>query len=279
MERRQAEFVAEVEKYETGLFRGSFGEIGELLFEVGKALRDLPAVTGALVFTPIGRKVEVAWRTPSDTRDPFNGLGSPTLEMYLTPIGLTLGASRLRTAADVAPRMLREFGGVGQTAGIETLPGGDGSMTARAMRPPVQRQFSNQETQGGHIEGLAVGPSGEVCAWVSLRRDHFGAVVDAKSLIGTITPLVLLAAQTIGEIAGDTGLVMVPSIAVTGARSVSLGQPDMVGHRSSSTISTTGPSTLTLPGDESAILSAVVTGAADVAADLAARVVNALQTR
>jgi hypothetical protein len=278
MEPRQAEFVAEVEQYPTGLFRSSFGEIGELLAEAGRALRDLPAATGALVFTPVGRQVDVEWRMPPDARDPFSAFGAPTVEVYLTPIAATLSSSRLRSAAELIPRLLREYGDVGQTAAIETIADTEGGFTASAARPPT-RWSSPTEAQGGEIEGLAVTRTGQVCTWASLRRDHFGAVVDADSLTSVVTPLVRLSARAIGAIAGDSLVAVVPSIAISGARSVNLGRPELVGSRTMSTIAMTGPSTLTLPGDESAVLSAVATGAEDVAAELAARVVNALKTR
>jgi len=51
------------------VFRGSWEEIGELLEGVSAALSDMEALTGRLVFTPLGRAVEVGWLTRPDERD------------------------------------------------------------------------------------------------------------------------------------------------------------------------------------------------------------------
>ena len=72
---------------------------------------------------------------------------------------------------------------------------------------------------------------------------------------------------------------MVTSVAMTGATTVNVGRPDVVGNRSSSTMAMRGLSTIALPGDESAVLSALVTGAGDVAAELGARAEHALRNR
>jgi hypothetical protein len=274
----QRKFVEEVEAYQTGLFRGSWEEVGELLEEAAKALSNLESVTGSLVFTPLANPVEVGWRTPPDAGDQFSGFLQSAVEVYLTPIGVTVGVSRLRVAGDLVARMLREFGGVGQTAAIDVTTGPDGGVVARVNRPSVAR-FSNEDIAGGQVEGLSVAGNGEVCAWATLRRDHFGAVLDEQSLAEVAVPLVVLAGRTLGDVLGDSSAVVVPSVAVTGARSVNLGRPEVVGNRSSSTMAISGPSVIVLPGAESALLSAVVTGASDVAAELGAQVEHALRIR
>jgi len=249
-----------------------------LLEEAAKALSNLESVTGGLVFTPLGAPVEVGWRTPPDSRDQFSGFLQSAVEVYLTPVGVTVGGSRLRAAGDLTARLLREFGGIGQAAAIEITSGSDGGVVARAVRPPTPRSF-NEDVHGGEVEGLSVARNGEVCAWATLRRDNFGAVVDALSLAEAATHLVVLAGRTLGELLGETSIPVVPSVAVTGATTVNVGRPDVDGNRSSSTMARRGLSTIALPGDESAVLSAVVTGAPDVAAELGARAEHALRNR
>lgn len=90
MEPAQRAFVAEVEAYETGLFRGSWEEIGELLSAISKALALVDSAAGQLVFTPIGAPVNVEWFTPADSRDQFAGFGESAAEVYLTPIEVPL---------------------------------------------------------------------------------------------------------------------------------------------------------------------------------------------
>jgi hypothetical protein len=58
-----------------------------------------------------------------------------------------------------------------------------------------------------------------------------------------------------------------------------LGRPDLVGNRTGATMAMTGASVIVLPGDESAILSAVVSSSGDVGAELAARAEHALRNR
>lgn len=278
MDPLQREFAAEVEAYPSGLFRASFAEVGELLAEAGRALRDVPAATGALVFSPVAAPVNIGWRTPPDPRDQFAGFGSPGLEVYLTPVDRPLSASRLRSVGVIAPRMLREFGGIDNAAAIDVATEPDGNVTATVARARGRRT-SFDDARGGDVEGLAVRHNGEICAWAGIRRDTFGAVVDGRSLTAAIVPLVALAGRTLGEVVGDTEVAVVPSVAVPGARSVTLGRPEVVGNRSGATMPMSGPTTLTLPGDESAVLNAAVTGATDVGAELAARIVHALQAR
>jgi Domain of unknown function (DUF4062) len=210
MEPAQQRFAEEVEAYQTGLFRGAWEEIGELLNAVSEALSNLDALTGQLVFTPLGQPVGVGWLTTPDRRDPFSGLGQSALEVYLTPRGAVITGARLRTAGDAAARLLRELGGVGQNEAIDVSPRSDEGAVARAVRPPRRRSF-NEDLFGGHVEGVAVARNGEVCAWASLRRDHFGSVVDASCLAETAAPLVFLAGRLLEEIVGDTSVRSCPA--------------------------------------------------------------------
>lgn len=278
MESAQAAFAAEVEAYETGLFRGSWEEVGELLGAVSDALARLDTLGGPLSFTPIETPVTVEWLTAPDQRDQFAGFGESAMEVYLTPVGITLPRARLRDAGQIAPRLLRDGGRVGQNEAIDVTNRSDGGAVARVVRARQVRSF-NQDAIGGTVGGVSVSRTGEVCAWASLPRDMFGAVVNAASLCELATPLVALAGRVLGEIAGDSSMPVVPSVAITGAGGVSIGDPRIVGTRNSSQISMQGPSVITLPGDESAVLSAVISGARDVGVELGTRVEHALLTR
>lgn len=88
--------------------------------------------------------------------------------------------SRLRKAGDVATRLLREIGGVSQGEAIDVSARPEGGAVVRVVRAPNRRSF-NENVFGGHIEGLSVARSGEVRAWMSLRRDSYGAIVNARS--------------------------------------------------------------------------------------------------
>jgi hypothetical protein len=100
-----------------------------------------------------------------------------------------------------------------------------------------------------------------VCAWASLRQDLFGAVVDVRSLAELATPLVRLAGRLLGEVVGATEITVVPSVSITHPNRVQLGREP-----------------LALAGDESAVLSAIVPGPVDVANELAAHAVHALES-
>lgn len=278
LEPTQAGFVAEVEAYQTGLFRGSWEELGELLSAVSDALREVDKLSSPLTFTPIGAPASVDWRTPPDPRDQYAGFGDSALEVYLTPLGLTVPRARLRDAGHVAARLLRDLGGVGQSEAIEIADRPDGGTVARVTRARRTRSF-NQDVVGGAIDGASIARTGEVCTWMSLPRDNFGAIVSSASLTDATTPLVTLAGRVLAEIAGDTSIPVVPSLAITGAGSVSLGDPRVVGTRSAATLPMRGPSVIALPGDESAALSAVLLGARDVGVELASRAELALRAR
>lgn len=278
MEPAQAAFAAEVEAYETGLFRGTWEEVGELLNAASDALARLDTLGGPLSFAPIGTPATVEWLTAPDQRDQFAGFGESALEVYLTPVGISLPRARLRQAGQIAPRLLRDVGGVRQSEAIDVADRPDGGALSRVVRARQVRSF-NQDVYGGTVEGVSISRTGEVCAWASLPRDMFGALVNAGSLSELATPLVNLAGRVLGEVAGDISMAVVPSIAITGAASVSIGDPRVVGTRSSSQMSMQGPSVITLPGDESAVLSAVISGARDVGVELGTRVEHALRAR
>jgi hypothetical protein len=278
MEPAQAAFAAEVEAYETGLFRGSWEEVGELLSSVSDALAQLDTLGRPLSFTPIGTPVTVEWLTAPDQRDQFAGFGESAIEVYLTPVGITLPRARLREAGQIAPRLLRDVGGVGQNEAIDVADRPGGGAVSRVVRARQIRSF-NQDVFGGTVEGVSVTRNGEVCAWASLPRDMLGAVVNAASLNELATLLVTLAGRVLGEVAVDTSMAVVPSVALTGAASVSIGDPRVVGTRSSSQIAMRGPSVITLPGDECAVLSTVISGARDVGVELATTIEQALRAR
>lgn len=134
----------------------------------------------------------VEWLTAPDPRDQFAGFGESGVEVYLTPMGITLPRSRLRDAGQIAPRLLRDGRGVGQNEAIDVTERSDGGAVSRVVRARQARSF-NQDVFGGTVEGVSVSRSGEVCAWASLPRDMFGAVVNAASLSELATPLVTLA--------------------------------------------------------------------------------------
>ncbi len=107
----------------------------------------------------------------------------------------------------------------------------EGGVVVRVVRAPNRRSF-NENVFGGHIEGLSVARSGEVCAWMSLRRDSYGAIVNARSLADDAMPLIAVAGRVLGEVLGETSLSVVPSVAITGAGGVTVGQPEGIGNRS-----------------------------------------------
>jgi hypothetical protein len=276
MEPQQAEFAAEVEAYPSGLFRGSYSDIGDLLAQAGQALRELPAATGDLMFTPVVKPIDVGWRTPSEAGNWNTRITDPEIEIYLTPIDFVLGRSKFRLASETAARLLREIGKIGQSMALQAQTASDGRVIVRANRPQFRRT-SNQDVSGGNLEGVSMRQNGEVCAWASLQRDIFGSVVDVPTLAELATPLLGLAGRLLGEVAGTTDMTVVPSVAITQPGHVLVGRPTLVGSRNSSTMSVTGPQALDLVGDESAVLSAIVPGAAEVAREVAAQVVHALE--
>jgi hypothetical protein len=169
------------------------------------ALREVDKLSAPLTFTPIGAPASVDWLTPLDPREQYSGFGDSALEVYLTPSGLTVPRARLRGASQVAARLLRDVGGVGQSEAIEIADRSDGGAVARVARAQRTRSF-NQDAFGGTIDGVSVARTGEVCTWMSLPRDNFGAIVSSASLTDASTPLVALAGRVLAELAGDTSI-------------------------------------------------------------------------
>ena len=278
MEQAQAAFTSEVEAYETGPFRGSWEEIGEFLSAVSSALAQVDTLVRRLSFTQIGAPVNVEWLTAPDRRDQVRRIRGVDGRGVPDALGDDGGAGPVATGRPDCPQAPARHRWSRPARGHRC--GGQARRWGRRPRRkgPTTRSF-NQEVIGGTVDGASVTRTGEVCAWTSLPRDMFGAVVNAASLSELATPLVILADRILGEMSGDTSMTVVPSIAITGAGTISIGDPGVVRTRSSAQIPMRSPRVVTLPGDETANLSAIVSGARDVGLELGTRAEQALHVR
>ena len=126
-EPRQAEFIAEVEAYRTGVFRGTFSGLPDLLEKLGPALTAASEALQPLTPRPLATPVVVPWRD----RERGFGVGS-ILETHVLPTvpGDYLPATLLPELARRLARTGREHGFFEETQALANSITEDGVSVA-----------------------------------------------------------------------------------------------------------------------------------------------------
>ncbi|MHB8960366.1 MAG: hypothetical protein ACYDAN_12130, partial [Candidatus Limnocylindrales bacterium] len=209
----QAAFIAEVETYASGVFRGSFDGLPDLLSKVGAALAAAALLLQPLRPRPLVGPVEVPWRAAA----PAFGAEGTILATYVLPV-TSADRVRISDASDVQRLLAR----AGRDAGLfdegEALgfPAGEASITAQASglhRPAA---------------GISVGLSHAVTVWAALPRQTLGTVYDEAGVAARIARDLRLAAALPYLTRGDLAI------------AVSLDGTDMLGEPA-------GPNSMTFP--------------------------------
>lgn len=260
----QTAFKAEVGHYVNGRLWKSFTDPLSLNQAVGEALRELPVAGAPLSMQRLTIVPEVSWLL--DPGERFSGVDAPVLELQLVPIDSSewFGAAALTTAPRSLASTLRSSGFV---ADEDPLDLGSDNEKAWAIRRPHRTGGWNEPSDEA-FRGAILQSNGTARAFVSLRSDMFGALVNQQSLQRELVRLLALVAPL------STADVVAPAVALSQAERVWEGDPTKVGARSSSGMRSRTGLTLRVEPSFSVTRSALINSTGDVAAELAARLIN-----
>lgn len=251
-ERRQAEFIAKVEDYETGVWRHSFKDIPDLLAQLKLALATAAQSLQPLTPRPLTTPVDVPWR--ESERGIYTGAGA-VLETHVVPVGTAtpLPASSFSALSRTLARAGQDHGLFEDGQALE-FPTTETSVTARA-RPDGRRPEA----------AVRVGRNRTISVWESLPSHIGGSILDEAQFRTRVARDLRLAASL--ELIG----------AEEAAIAVGLNPINMLGEPG-------GPTSMSMPfamrGDQAMHLEAtdavparaLAVGAGDIAAEIVARV-------
>ncbi|HVM35172.1 MAG TPA: DUF4062 domain-containing protein [Actinomycetota bacterium] len=256
----QQDFIARVEEYATGRFRRSFQRTQDLLVEVVAALRDVEALPTALVWSPATDLPQVDWLfDPDRTRGYLNTSGT-TLELHV----LQHGAVE-RLALRTLESMVRSLAGLGRD--LEHFGLAD-ALDAGVKGEALIVQSSSQGPYGER--GIRISRDRHVGVWETLPRDNLGVIIDPRDLEGRLSRLVALAAET------NVPLGQVAVAASLGPLDFSVeGVVSDFGRRSSTTVRTGSKDAARSEPQDLVPADALSRGAREIAAEIAARLLQA----
>jgi hypothetical protein len=259
MDADQRSFVDEVERYATGRFRASFDGAADLLTAVAGKVREQESAPRRLVWEQLlTTPPEVSWIADVQAATRYSS-GSAILELHLLPIAPTsrLAVSQLGDVADALAATARNYGLFTQSDPVQT--GTDGRAAWAAL-----------DSVRGRPAGIRVRRDGATTMWGPLPADALGAIIDEKDLVREMSAWVHLA-SALGVVSGEQATV---AAALSGLEVASEGSVADVGKRSSASLGFGGQHTAIVPPEDVVPVAALGDAAADVAREVAARLVH-----
>jgi Domain of unknown function (DUF4062) len=255
----QEEFAGRIEAYSTGVFRKGFANVGDLLPEVARAIRELEQAPVGLAFTPLGARLTAPWK--AFERHGWRSTAT-TLEMIAIPVpSVTPSATALAALPTRLARIGRERDFFDESHGLET--GVEQSAAYAATRP--DRQVP--------IAGLGVSSSGAVSVWRELPSDMLGVILDPTDIAARTSQMALIAAELLPAASSAAF-----AIGLHHLGSVMEGKVVDLGHRTSATMPGFGQDKAALVEARDTVPSAAVSrGAAEIGRELATRLVFAFR--
>lgn len=257
-EPRQAQFIAEVENYESGVWRGTFKDIPDLIAKLKSALASAAEFLQPVMLRALAQSVSVPWREPD--RGIYTGAGT-VLETHIVPIGAmeSVPASAFNELSRILSRVGRDHGLFDDSRALE-FPKTESSVGAWAK--PDGRQPE---------AGLRVARNRVISIWESLPSRIGGSILDEAQLRGRVGRDLRIggALELLGtdEAAVAIGLDRVDSLGIaTGPTSMSY---PFAGR--------SGP--LRLEPSDSVPVRAIALGAEEIANELVARLLLRLNER
>ena len=201
-EPRQQAFVDEIEAYQTGVFRGTFTDTGDLLGQLKDALAEAAALIQPMRPRQLDHVVGVPWRSG----DRAAGWGQPALETHVIPVG-AIDPLRATALSEVKRQLAR--------VGRDQHLFGDGE----ALTFPIDEQAVRVERpMGGRLgpAGLSITTGRVISIWEALPTHDFGTVYDEPQVANRIARDLKVAAAlgllASGEVAVAVGIDRVESL-------------------------------------------------------------------
>ncbi|MFJ2901933.1 DUF4062 domain-containing protein [Streptomyces sp. NPDC087212] len=258
----QHAFVRTVEAYATGVFRDTFDTTQQLQIKVAARLRELESATSALAFTKLTQPVDLQWVLDEDSALAWSGSQDPLLEVHVLPLDFHgYSARELEQLNTSLPNRIRTSGKVGHDVALTPSK----SAAHAAVSIPARRLQSWNEPRQGELAEVRLYKSGQLTVRASLPRDGLGAILDPIALPEQLTELL--------QFAGALNIVqherIVVATAVSKTSMVSLGTFDPHRERQRVRLAPQSGFTLRTDPDETVTLTALSTGAQEVATSLA----------
>jgi hypothetical protein len=262
MDTDQRSFVDEVERFATGRFRASFDGAPDLLATVAGKVRELELAPRGLVWEQLlSPPPEVSWIADLAAAN-HTSRGASILELHLLPVAprSRLAVSQLSDTADALASAARSHGLFTQSDPVMT--GTDGQVA-----------WAANEGASGRSAGVRVRRDGATTVWGPLPADGLGVVIDEQDLNREIRGWVQLAASA-GAMTGDGVTV---AAALSGLQIAAEGSVADVGKRSRVSLGSGGQQVALVPPEDVVPVAALGDGAADIAREVAARLVHAFR--
>jgi hypothetical protein len=265
----QHEFIQRLGNYQQGRFWAEFSDATDLGLKVAKALSDLSIPPSPLTYLPLSQPATVRWRADRHQLTEHNQF-APVLEVHAVPT--TPGPLRpVSELADFAERLAargREMGFFGQG---DALAINHDSTTAWVVRAESPRGGFYRERRTDPYSGLSVGRDGAAMIFQALPTDSMGALVDRADLKQRLSVLLRILAP---HLPSTEHVALAAAIDPTDR--VVEGDPSLVGHRNSASMSARGGAARAEPVDQVPRAS-LSDGIPAVADELAVRLLQALR--
>lgn len=279
----QGAFKQEVGHYVNGRLWRSFTDPLSCNLAVLQALNDIQVDSGPMERRPLRDGVDVPWlATVTATGEhgypvvggwASGGRGgglvpgsvySPILEVHVVPVGSTSQPSE-RQLAELAKSMARTARELGFVSEGDQLVVGAGDGFAWALRPPGT---SSRAGFGGttveEFRGLIADRAGAVGAFMALRADNLGTLIDRPTLQADLAHLYTLASRH--EQAAKWVTV---AAGLTNAERIFEGDPSQMGSRNRGSMRMTTGASVRRGGDFMVDRARLSYGFGDIGADLA----------
>lgn len=218
---RQADFIREVDAYQTGVFRGTFSDTGELLGKLKEALAAAAATIQPMRPRRLTEAVAVPWRLEDRG---FGRVGGVILETHVVPIG-AVEPLRASASRETSRRLAR--------AGRDSDLFEEGDPLAFPISEHTVA--AEADASGRRPEaGVSITSERAITVWEALPTEVLGAVYDEVQIVGRVTRDLRLAA--------GLELLSCDEVAVA----IGLNKIDMLGQ-------VTGPTSMTFPFIGSAV--------------------------
>ena len=180
----QAQFVATVGAYGSGVFYKEFADVAVLQTAVVASVRELESAPSALAFQPREEPVAVQWRSDWLDARRTQQHQEPWLELHVIDVGATPRPARvMREVPSVMIDALRSTGLLGTGAGVDTTQDGDG-VSVEPAAGPSRRVYGEAYTQD--LRGFRTSAAGQVSLWWSLPGDGMGSILDPAATTATV---------------------------------------------------------------------------------------------
>lgn len=261
-ENSQQQLAREIEAYSTGVFRDSFTSVQELQEKVVKKLREIDAQESVLAYERLADP-SVRWRDDSQRQGYLTfGYTEPLLEVHVVPVGQANYSVRIMSQlSDSLATRLRRVGYVDSTSALNVTNDTDRT----TVEIPVGCLPRHGEVRNGSIAGVRLLMSRQISVWSTLPYNGMASVLDPVKLPAQVANLLRL----IGSLEIVDAYRIAVAVGVDPVKFLTVEAFDENRPAANSMSIKHSEDPLRIDPDESVTLSAIGSGADEVAQHLA----------